>query len=93
MKVRSFNADDYKMKNGKLQAYAWPGGYPIFYVTQDNCCLCPDCVNDNLELCLEQDIDERDDQWYIVAADINYEDDTLYCDNCNKQIESAYGDN
>ena len=32
-----------------------------------------------------------DDQFYIVACDVNYEDE-LYCDHCNRRIEPAYGE-
>lgn len=24
-------------------SYAWPGGYPLFYTSQDGGCLCPKC--------------------------------------------------
>ena len=77
----------YIMENGKVQSYAFPGGYPIYYITADNGVLCPDCVNKNMHLLN----DKHDKQWYVVASEINYEDDSLHCDNCNKKIESAYG--
>lgn len=67
--------------------YAWPGGYPIFYVTPDGGCLCPDCANDNLNLTFD-----GADDWRIVATDINYENTALYCDHCGGQIEPAYGE-
>jgi hypothetical protein len=76
------------MENGRMPAYAWPGGYPLYYMTADCGILCPDCMNDNLELTKDKD----DKQWYVIAANANYEDQDLWCDNCNKQIESAYGD-
>jgi len=69
-------------------AIAWPGGYPLFYVTADNGVLCPKCANKNLKLTLCPD----DKQWFIAAADINYEDGALYCDNCSGRIESAYAE-
>ena len=74
--------------DGKFPAFAWPGGYPLYYITKDSGVLCPSCANDNINL--TTDID--DPQWYIVAVDANYEDDFLYCDHCGKQIESAYSD-
>ncbi len=67
--------------------YAWPGGYPIYYATQDNGCLCAKCANGNIEKTLEDD-----PQWKIVQSDINWEDPKLYCDNCAEFIESAYGE-
>jgi hypothetical protein len=67
---------------------AWPGMYPLFYVTKDNGCLCPKCANDNLELTLN-----GDPQWKIEQVDINYEEVSLYCDNCHELIPTACGDN
>lgn len=71
----------------------WPrytsvGCYPLFYFTKDNGVLCPKCANKNLRLTL----DKSDPQWFITAADINYEDADLYCDNCSERIESAYAE-
>jgi len=81
------NVNDIRLENGTYPTYAWPGGYPLFYITKDGGVLCPKCVNENLEL-----VEGDDPQWRIVAYDINYEDTELYCDNCNEKIESAYGD-
>lgn len=69
-------------------AYAWPGGYPIYYTTLDGGCLCPTCANENMNLTLDKDYE----QWFIMGQDINYEDSDLYCDNCNAAIAPAYGD-
>ena len=67
---------------GDYISYAWPGGYPIFYVTKDCGVLCPECANKNKELTKDND----EPQWFIVDCDINYEDESLYCDNCNEKI-------
>ena len=75
-----------ELENGKLASYAFPGGYLMFYITEDCGVLCPDCANENRELTYDPD----DKQWYIIAADINHEDNGLFCDNCCKQIEAAY---
>lgn len=65
---------------GQLPSYAWPGGYPLFYVDKENSVLCPSCANkDTTGIAL-------------VEYDINYEDTDLYCCECSKRIESAYGD-
>lgn len=73
--------------NGKLSAYAWPGGYPLYYVMDDGEVLCPACVNDPSNPAHEAG---AADGWRIVGADVNYEDANLYCAHCNKHIESAY---
>ena len=69
-------------ENGKLPAYAWPGGYPLFYLDSEGNVSCPDCANNNDEYTAP-----------IVAYDANYEDDSLYCDHCSSRIVSAYGEN
>ena len=77
-------------ENGCCEKYVWPGGYPVFYICADDGVLCPDCVDAEQELI--DSADESDRQWMVVAQDINYEDDSLYCDHCNKRIEAAYAD-
>ncbi len=73
------------------QPYAWPGGYPIFAITADYGCLCKKCVEDELSL-IEKADEDSDQQWQLLALEINWEDSDLHCDNCGNQIESAYGD-
>ena len=68
-------------ENGQLPSYAWPGGYPIFYIDKQNNCLCPDCAN--------RDIDQSQE---VIASDINWENDCLYCDDCGNKIQSSYGE-
>lgn len=69
-----------------MLAYAFPGGYPIYYVTTDNGVLCPKCAGS--KECKEATADNS--QWFLAGADCNYENPNLYCDHCNKRIESAY---
>ena len=81
-------------ENGNLPAYAWPGGYPIYYLCADGGILCPNCANKESAV---RDADEHPDypdhdQWRIVASGINWEDSSLTCDNCSQRIESAYSD-
>ena len=76
------------LRNG---AYAWPGGYPLFFITSDGAPLCFDCARSEFRSVAESIRDELSDGWRIVACDINYEDDSCFCDHCNEKIESAYG--
>jgi len=71
-------------KDKSYDSYAWPGGYPLYYITKDNGVLCPECANTNKFLTLST----LDPQWFIVTGDINYEDPDLICDNCYKKIQS-----
>jgi hypothetical protein len=75
---------------GELQSHAWPGGYPLFYATQDGGTLCPGCARMAESEGLTDDTD--DPQWCIVAGQVNWEDESLYCDHCSRCIESAYVD-
>jgi hypothetical protein len=65
--------------NGKLPAYAWPGGYPIVYVSSEGFEYCPDCAN-------QEDADPK-----ILDYAIHWEGEPIICDGCGKEIESAYG--
>jgi hypothetical protein len=71
-----------------MDYFAWPGMYPLYYITKDCAALCPKCVNENITLLSDKD----DPQWYLIGVEVNYENTSLYCDHCNEQIESAYGD-
>ena len=66
---------------GTLPAYAWPGGYPLYYLDSENNALCPPCANDN-----------DDYSAPIAAGGINWADPAMYCDHCSKRIESAYAE-
>jgi hypothetical protein len=95
-----------RLESGELQSYAWPGGYPIYYLDGFNCVICPDCANkteteyrlDLLSDLCNWAIDPDDDGTYFDRRDrareagVNYEDSSLYCEACNCRIESAYGD-
>ena len=82
-------------EKGQLDAYAWPGGYQIVYYTADNGVLCPDCANGKNGSEASEKLDPEcpdDNQWRLVASDIYYEGPAVYCDHCNAEIESVYGD-
>lgn len=70
------------------EPYAFPGGYPKYAITDDGGALCRKCCESEQELI---QFSYPKDGWYVVAIEINWEDD-LYCDNCNGRIESAYGE-
>ena len=79
----------------KAASYAWPGGYPIIYITTEGDVACPDCVNSEPQFHLyigNTWLKGIDPGWCIEAVDVNWEDDSLICCHCNAEIESAYGD-
>ena len=73
--------------------YAWPGGYPLFILTSDGAALCTKCARQEWRQICESTIGKhRLSGWSVEGADVNWEDTDLYCDHCNEQIESAYGE-
>ncbi len=73
-------------------AYAWPGGYPLYLVTQDGAALCFKCAMKEYRQ-IAWDFQKRcSTGWRVAGCDVNYDDKGLACDHCGKQIESAYGD-
>ncbi len=89
MTIDTINQFRAAVRHGK---YAWPGGYPTFFLCDDGATLCHDCAKSERRNILEAIANDIHDGWRIVGMDINYEDNEMHCDNCNKQIESAYGE-
>lgn len=75
--------------SGKYPAWAWPGGYPIYYFTADDATLCPACANG--EHGSEARENHEDKQWRLVACDVHWEGESVTCDHCGALIESAHG--
>jgi len=78
-------------KDGKLDAYAWPGGYQIIYITDDGGVLCPACANGENGSEASETADSGSG-WKLEGYDIFFEGPSVFCDHCNDEIESAYGD-
>lgn len=77
--------------DGRLSAYAWPGGYPLVYLCADGGDLCPECANgDNGSEATAEDA--SDPQWHVVDAYVHYEGPPVVCGHCETAIDSAYGD-
>ena len=75
------------LRSGK---YAWPGGYPMYFITSDGEALSFDAVISNwYQVCYAMRND-LNDGWRVIAIDINYEDPDLYCADTNEKIECAY---
>jgi hypothetical protein len=92
MNINSISDFRRAMRNG---AYAWPGGYPTYFVMGDGEAISFKAAKANVRELLEalKDADVRpNDQWLPVALEINWEDNGLYCAHTNEPIESAYGE-
>jgi len=74
-------------------AYAWPGGYPLCFITADGAALSFNTVKANARWIIDAiAADDSRSGWRIAACAINWEDGALYCDHSGERIESACGD-
>ncbi len=90
---RTMNIRDVKtaLRNGK---YAWPGGYPLYFLTTEGEALSFEAVRKHWadvvrSVCQFQG---GDSSWNVVAIDTNWEDSALFCAETNERIESAYAE-
>lgn len=65
------------------------GGYPLYLFTSDSSALCFDCAKTKARCIIDSIKHDRRDGWKVEGCDVNYEDNELACDHCNKQIPSA----
>lgn len=72
--------------------YAWPGGYPCYFITSDGGALSFAAARAERRNILESIARRIDDGWRVVAMDVNWEDGELTCDHTGERIESAYAD-
>lgn len=75
------------------EPYAWPGGYPRYFITSDGAALSYKAAQENAEVIRDAIRVKDNGGWRVVAVDVNWEDTELYCDHTGEKIESAYGDN
>ncbi len=84
-------------RNGK---YAWPGGYPLYFVCDDGEAMCFACAKKERRVLLEALADKQTSRsagygpigdWLVIGVETNWEDDGLFCAHCGEGIESAYG--
>jgi hypothetical protein len=86
----SFTIKDFgaALRNGP---YAWPGGYPLYFVTADGGALSFATAWEERSNIAEA-INKSDNTggWRVVGMDVNWEDTELYDDHTSERIESAY---
>jgi len=88
MLIKTISDFRHAMRHGP---FAWPGGYPCYFVTSDGAALSFETARDCRRDILSAIADNDHSGWRIVAMDVNWEDDSLYCDHSGKRIPSAYG--
>ena len=83
--VEQFRAD-------LMDPFAWPGGYPRYFITSDGEALSYASAAVERET-IESSIAECcNDGWRVIGCDVNWEDSDLYCGHTGERIESAYAD-
>jgi hypothetical protein len=71
--------------------YAWPGGYPIFFICADGEPLSFQSVEANREAVVDAITNPGTmPSWEVSAYEINWEDENLYCSHSHNLIECAY---
>ena len=74
--------------------YAWPGGYPCYFIMADGEALSFKAAKAERRLLLHAIAHPEylDKQWLPVAFEINWEDGDLLCSHTGERIESAYAE-
>jgi hypothetical protein len=73
--------------------FAWPGGYPMYFVMADGEAISFKTARANLrELLAAIANPSPHDSWRVYGCEINYEDGDLYDAHTNERIESAYAE-
>lgn len=71
---------------------AWPGCYPMYALSADGEVLSAKAVRKNYKQVLQATKNPGTNrQWEIVAIDIHWGGEPLYCGDTGDAIESAYG--
>lgn len=67
-------------------------GYTVLLIMHDGEIICRECARKNYKIILESTRLNLKDSWTVECSDPYWEGPDLYCANCNKTIESSYGD-
>jgi len=90
MRITSVSDFRRAVRNGP---YAWPGGYPCYFIMNDGSAVSFEAVKRNVRSVLEALTDPQYrawSGWLPIAVDINWEDSTLLCDVTGERIPAAY---
>ena len=81
------------VKQAIRDGYAWPGGYPLYIVMADGEALSLEAARKEWAQVCRDTIDAAKygtAGWAAAGADVNWEDDDLYCCHTGDKIECAY---
>lgn len=91
MKITSFEEFATALQNGP---YAWPGGYPLYFITEEGYPLSfagAAAAYERIKYGMHCDAYPVPAN-IVVGIEINWEDDSLFCCETGSQIEAAYID-
>lgn len=91
MLIKTISDFRHAVRNGP---YAWPGGYPCYWVMADGESVAFSvCKKERRNMLEALTTPQRNsDDWRPVALEINWEDSDLYCAHTGAKIESAYAE-
>jgi len=72
--------------------YAWPGGYPKYFITEDGGALSYNTVMQEYSSVTRAIGYNESPEWRVIGVDINWEDPDLRDDHTGEPIECAYCD-
>ena len=81
-----------RIKQALRDKYAWPGGYPLFFVTGQGEALSLQGAREIWREIIQAHKEHRHCDASIEAIEINWDDPWLYCCVTNQRIESAYAE-
>jgi hypothetical protein len=72
--------------------FAWPGGYPLYFITSDGEALSFEACRSEWRSVCSSVRSKSNDGWRVVAVEVKWEDPSLFCAHTGKRIESAYAE-
>lgn len=89
MEIKTFWQFNIALDHGP---YAWPGGYPMYFVCGDGGALSFEAAKENANQIRDALItNDRHSDWFVVGFEVNWEDTDLICSHTNTPIQSAHG--
>ena len=71
--------------------YAWPGGYPLYFLAADGSALSFEAVRMEIKQVLRAlHHPGTDRDWQIISVNVNWEDEYLFCAHTGQPIPCAY---
>lgn len=89
MRIRYFWEFNKALDHGP---YAWPGGYPCYFLLADGEALSFKAAEENAGLIRDAIITRDNSGWRVVSLEINWEDGALFCAHSGERIQSAYAE-